>query len=457
MKNYEEISIYENNYLRDAGSIRVFPHSKEAEEGILSTFLLDNNSIEKYINFLKPSDFYIYKNKIIYESIEKIYKKTGKIDSVLLQDDLIIAGVFDDIGGIETLISLQENIFSMGFIDQYIDIVKEKSELRNIINFSSNLIANCYDQNNVGIVNIIEKAEKMFFELTQSKIKKGYLGLDSWLKKAFDGLVNIKSDFKGVTGITSGYARLDEMTCGFQPGELIILAARPSMGKTALSLSIARNSAINGNAIAFVSLEMSAEQLALRLLSSDARVRLSSLRSGNMTPDEWINLTNSAARLSAMKLFIDDSPTQTIAEIRTKARKIVAENGIKLLIIDYLQLLNSNVKKYESRHHEVSEISRFLKGLAKELNIPIIALSQLSRGVESRLDKRPILSDLRDSGAIEQDADLILFLYRDIVYNKETPDPDAAEIIIGKQRNGPTGTVMLNYEKNYTLFVDDSF
>jgi replicative DNA helicase len=255
----------------------------------------------------------------------------------------------------------------------------------------------------------------------------------------------------GITGVVSGYAKLDEMTCGFQPGDLIIIAGRPSMGKTAFSLCLARNAALMGNPVAFVSLEMSSEQLAMRILSLDAKVPLNSLRSGDITSEDWIHLTSAAAKISDYPIFIDDAPAQAIFDIKTRARKIFLDKGIKLLIVDYLQLLNVN-KKFETRYQEVSEISRSLKQIAKELSIPVIALSQLSRQVDNRTDKRPLLSDLRDSGAIEQDADLILFLYRDVVYNKATLYPDMVEVIVGKQRNGPTGTVNLKYVKEYTLF-----
>jgi len=433
--------------------IRSFPFSAEAEAGILGAFLLDNNLIEKHIQELKNIDFFVFKNKLIFESIERLYFSRVLIDMVILKDDLVRRGVFDEIGEMPYLVYLQENISVLGLVEQYISIIKEKSYLRRIINEASNIISECYSQNMSGISNVVEKAEKLLFDIVSKQIKKSFLPLDSCLKNAFEGLVNIKASLKGVTGITTGFSLLDEMTSGFQPGDLIILAARPSMGKTALALCFAKNAANFGIPVGISSLEMSADQLILRILACDAKIKLSSLRGCVLNSDDWLYLTNSAARLSKMKIFIDDTPMQTISDIRTKARKLVLEHGVRMLVVDYLQLVHS-FKKFESRHHEVSEVSRFLKALAKELSIPVIALSQLSRGVESRVDKRPMLSDLRDSGAIEQDADLILFLYRESAYNKESVDLSSAEIIIGKQRNGPTGTVMTKYIREYTLFED---
>jgi replicative DNA helicase len=278
------------------------------------------------------------------------------------------------------------------------------------------------------------------------------LQLEICLKRAFDDLVNTKTSFKGITGVPTGFSCLDDLTGGFQNGDFIVLAARPSMGKTALSLSFVMSAASFDYPVGFVSLEMGAEQISLRLLSSCARVRLASLRSAQLSAEDWSSITSAAAKLARKKIFIDDTASQTVSDIRTKARKLKIEHNIKLLVIDYLQLI-SPTKKHDSRQQEVSEISRSLKILAKDLGIPIIALSQLSRGVESRIDKRPLLSDLRDSGAIEQDADLIMFLYRDSVYNAgEQSHEGTAEIILGKQRNGPTGTMHIKYLKEFTLF-----
>jgi len=299
----------------------------------------------------------------------------------------------------------------------------------------------------------LDEAEKTIFQISSKRTNQSFVQLNIWLKKTFQHLSDIKSHSKGITGIPSGYKKLDQMSSGFQSGDFIVLAARPSMGKTALALTIAGNAAAQGIKTGFFSLEMSAEQLTLRLLSAESGIAHHSIRNATISSEEWVELTNVAAKLAEMQLFIDDTAMLSITELRTKARKLKMEHGLQLLVVDYLQLLHSK-KRHENRHQEVSTISRSLKALAKELEIPIISLSQLSRAVDSRMDKRPMLSDLRESGAIEQDADLIMFLYRDIVYNSDTENPALSELIIGKQRNGPTGTVFLNFSKELTKFED---
>lgn len=426
------------------------PFSSEIEAAVISAFLLDHSLFERYILIINEDDFYIDYHRNIFKAIVFLYEKHGFIDIIFVQDYLIKLNLLDNFVK-QYLQKLSENIFSMGLIEEYVPLLKEKSNLRKIIKSANLIIAQCYDAKIENSSVIIDYAEKLFLEIISKHDNKSYLNLDVSIKKVFSTIVSAADSVYGITGVGSGYAKLDEMTCGFQPGDLIIIAARPSMGKTAFSLCLARNAALMGNPVAFVSLEMSSEQLAMRILSLDARVALNALRSGDITSEDWIHLTSAAAKISDYPIFIDDSPAQAIFDIKTRARKIFLDKGIKLLIVDYLQLLNVN-KKFETRYQEVSEISRSLKQIAKELSIPVIALSQLSRQVENRTDKRPLLSDLRDSGAIEQDADLILFLYRDSVYNKATLYPDMVEVIVGKQRNGPTGTVNLRYVKEYTLF-----
>jgi replicative DNA helicase len=429
-----------------------FPFSLEVEAAVISAFLLDQSLFQQYMLVVNKDDFYIDYHRNIFQAISVVYEKHGFSDLVFIQDYLVTHNLLDNFVK-KYLEQLSENIFSMGLIDQYIPLLKEKTNLRKIISSANSIISQCYDVTIENSSIIIDNAEKLFFEMLSKEESRNYANLDNTIKKVFSTIVSATDSVYGITGVGSGFSKLDEMTCGFQPGDLIIVAARPSMGKTAFALCLARNAALAGNPVGFVSLEMSSEQLVMRILSFDAQVPLSSLRSGNITPDDWISLTSAAAKVSDYKVYIDDTPAQAIFDIKTRARKIFLEKGIKLLIVDYLQLLHIN-KKFENRHQEVSEISRSLKQLAKELSVPVIALSQLSRGVESRTDKRPLLSDLRDSGALEQDADLILFLYRDIVYNKMTMYPDMAEVIIGKQRNGPTGTVNLRYVKEYTFFDD---
>lgn len=429
------------------------PSSVDSEKALLGAVLLEYSYFDRIADELVSSDFYYSKHQLIFEAMSTVYKKSMKIDFISLKDELIKLGKMEEIGGIDYLIGLQEDFSIIAFFDQYVDLVKEKSVLRQIITAGFSIISECYNQNESSIAGVIDYAEKMLFDISNKRTKQSFLQLDLWLKKTFQGLAALENSSKGITGITSGYSNLDTMTSGFQPGDLIILAARPSMGKTALALCMARNCTLfnKESAVGVISLEMSAEQLVLRMLSVESKVRLSFIRSGSLGSEDWLKLTQAAAHLSEAKIFIDDTALQTVLDIRTKARKLKAEHNISILYVDYLQLLHS-VRRHENRHQEVSEISRFLKGLAKELKIPIVALSQLSRSVESRLDKRPILSDLRDSGAIEQDADLILFLYRDVVYNPEIEDSSISELIIGKQRNGPTGTVYLTYNRDYTLF-----
>lgn len=432
---------------------RSLPAHAQAERSVLAALLLNSELINRVIESLLPDDFYSTAHKLIYQAIIDLDQQQKKADLVTLQDELIKKNQLEVIGGVVYLISLQEDIPAMGLIDQHAQIIKEKSVLRQLITSSTHIIANCYTQNDRNIENVLDEAEKTIFQISNKRTRNNFVQLDIWLKKTFQHLSDIKSHSKGITGIPSGYKKLDRMSSGFQNGDLIVLASRPSMGKTALALCMGSTASHNNFTVGFFSLEMSAEQLVLRLLSTESEISHHNIRNATITSDEWIELTNVAAQLAQMKLFIDDTAMLNIMDLRAKARKLKAEKGLQFLIIDYLQLIHSN-KKHENRHQEVSEISRSLKALAKELNIPILALSQLSRAVDSRMDKRPMLSDLRESGAIEQDADLIMFLYRDIVYNAETEHPDLAELIVGKQRNGPTGTLYLNYVKELTKFED---
>ncbi len=452
-----EATLLESNYVvgLDNDSSKRFPFSKDIEAAIISAFLLDQSLLERYLNLIDLDDFYVEYHRKIFQAMVTVYTERGMIDILLIQEYLMKYNNFDVfIKGY--LQQLTDNIFSMGLVDDYVPVLKEKSNLRKIIRSANVIISQCYDTKIENSSIIVDNAERLFLEILSKSDNRTYFNLDHSIKKVFSTIINATDAAYGITGVVSGFSKLDEMTCGFQPGDLIIVAARPSIGKTAFALCLARNAALNGCPVAFVSLEMSSEQLAMRILSFDARVPLNSLRSGKINSDDWISLTTSVARISDYPIFIDDAPAQSILDIKTRARKVYLERGIKLLIVDYLQLLHIN-KKFETRHHEVSEISRALKQIAKELSIPVIALSQLSRQVESRTDKRPLLSDLRDSGAIEQDADLILFLYRDVVYNKSTLYPDLVEVIVGKQRNGPTGVVNLRYEKEYTFFDEFEF
>jgi len=432
------------------------PSSIDAERSVLGAILLNDESLNQVNELLTAVDFYHPPHKIIYETVVELNKRLKRIDLVTLKDELEKSGHLEDIGGLVYLITLQEEIPSVGLIEQHAQMIKEKSVLRELINSATDIITNCYAQKEKDIDAVLDEAEKIIFNISNKRASSSFVQLNIWLKKTFQHLSDIKSHAKGVTGIPTGYTKLDKMTSGLQNGDLIVLAGRPSMGKTGLGLNIAMQAALNGFAIGFFSLEMAAEQLTLRLLSSESGIAHHNIRNATITSNEWVELTNIAAKLAQMKIFIDDTAEQSILDIRAKARKLKAEHNLQFLVIDYLQLLHSN-RRHENRHQEVSEISRSLKALAKELNIPVLALSQLSCAVDSRVDKRPMLSDLRESGAIEQDADVIMFLYHDIVYNAEAENPALAELIIGKQRNGPTGTVYMNFLRELTKFEDGDF
>lgn len=429
------------------------PASVEAERAILGALLLHDDNLQYVSDLLSADDFYVPAHKIIYQAIISIAQQTQRIDLITLQDALEKKDQLDAIGGLAYLVTLQEDIPSAGLIEQHGHLVKEKAILRELIGSATGIITNCYAQDDKNIEAVLDHAEKTIFNIAHKRTHQSFVQLDIWLKRTFKHLSDIKSHSKGITGIASGYKRLDELTSGFQNSDLIVLAARPSMGKTALALNIAAHAAAQGYTVGFFSLEMAAEQLTLRLLSIESNIPHHNIRNATISSDEWLILTSVAGQLAEHKLFIDDTALLTVMDLRAKARKLKAEHNLSMLVIDYLQLVHST-KRHENRHQEVSEISRSLKALAKELNIPVIALSQLSRAVDSRMDKRPMLSDLRESGAIEQDADVIIFLYRDVLYNPETENPAAAELIIGKQRNGPTGTVFMNFVRELTKFEE---
>jgi len=435
---------------------KTLPFSLEAEKAVLGALLLNDTYVHQISEILLPSDFYQIAHKLIYQAVLTLVEHYKRIDVVALQDLLEKQGHLENIGGLSYLFSLQEDIPSIGMLTQHAQIIKEKSILRELIHSATEIITQCYEQNDKEIDVVLDQAEQKIFQIANKRTNQNFVQLNIWLKKTFEHLSDIKNHAKGITGVPSGYKKLDSMTSGFQKGDLIVIAGRPSMGKTAISLGLASYAAQTELSVGFFSLEMSAEQLTLRLLSVQTGIAHQNIRNANISSDEWLELTNVAAQLAGMKLFIDDTAMLSVMDLRSKARKLKAEHGLDLLIIDYLQLLRTN-KKHENRHQEVSEISRTLKALAKELSIPIIALSQLSRAVDSRVDKRPMLSDLRESGAIEQDADLILFLYRDVVYNPETENPALAEFIIGKQRNGPTGILYMNFIRELTKFEETEY
>lgn len=429
------------------------PANVEAERSVLGALLLNDEHVPTVAEVLKRDDFYAPAHRTIFEAILYLSEQRQRVDFISLQDELEKRQVLEEIGGVAYLLSLQEDISSVGLVTQHAQLIKDKAVLRELISSATSIIARCYTQDDQELDAVLDEAERTIFALSHRRASQSFVQLDIWLKRTFQHLSEIQSSRSGVTGVPTGFGKLDQMTSGLQRGDFIVLAARPSVGKTACALRMAQHAAVSGFPVGFFSLEMSAEQLTVRLLSSESLVRHHAIRNATISSDEWISLTHAAARLAEAPFFIDDTPMHTIMDIRAKARKLKADHGVKLLIIDYLQLLQGH-GWYENRHQEVSAISRALKGLAKELDLPIVALSQLSRAVDSRVDKRPLLSDLRDSGAIEQDADLIMFLYREVLYNPDTENPDLAELIVGKQRNGPTGTVYLNFNRELTTFGD---
>jgi len=432
---------------------KTLPMSLEAEKSVLGAVLMEDNSFSILEEHLQPQDFYVPAHQIIFKNMLALVRSNQRVDVITLQDSLQKSGELIAVGDVAYLIELQENIPTFGMMEQHVQIIKAKAVLRNLISSSVDIITSCYSQNDQELDTVIDEAEKKIFQIIHNRTKQNFVQLNIWLKKTFQHLSSIKSSSRGITGVATHFKGLDRMTSGFQPGDLIILAARPSMGKTSFALNVAVNAARQGMSVGVFSLEMAAEQLTLRLLSTESGIDHQKIRNATISSEEWIGLTHVAAELGDMKLFIDDTAGINIMELRAKARQLKSKHDVGMLVIDYLQLLHSS-RRHENRHQEVSEISRFLKALAKELSIPIIALSQLSRAVDGRMDKRPLLSDLRESGAIEQDADVIMFLYRDVVYNQDTEHPDLAELIIGKQRNGPTGTVSLKFLRELTKFED---
>jgi len=433
---------------------KVPPHDIEAEQAVLGSMLTDKEAVIAAMETLKPESFYREDDKAIYEAMQNLYSRAEPIDLITLKNELETMSKLDQVGGIEYLANLPEKAPTSANVQKYISIVEEKSMLRSLIKTANELVDLGYSQTE-DVEDIMDHAEKKIFDIMQNKNQKGYTPIKDVLVESFTKLEELYNRKQPITGVPTGFTDLDYRTAGLHGSELILLAARPAMGKTAFVLNIAANAAIRGNTgVAIFSLEMSKDQLVNRMLCSEAMVDSNKMRTGKLEEDDWAKLASAIGPLSESNIFIDDTPGITVMEIRTKCRKLKMEKDIGLVIIDYLQLITGNSKRGGSREQEISEISRSLKILAKELNVPVIALSQLSRAVEQRPDHRPMLSDLRESGAIEQDADIVMFLYRDEVYNKETEKKNIAEVIIAKQRGGSTGTVDLLWMGSYTKFVN---
>ena len=433
---------------------RLPPQSIDAEKAVLGCILINNDSISAILEYLSSNSFYDNNHKIIFDSMIALYDKSSPIDSVNLIEELKKTNNLDTIGGAYYITGLSQEAPSVSNSEYYAKIVKEKQILREIINTSIEMSSLAYEGQDE-ISTIIDKAEQHLFNISELSSKKKFEELSPMLDKVLEIWSNRK---KGdITGVSSGFKDLDNQISGFQKSDLIVLAARPSMGKTALALNIARNASVNNKSkIGFFSLEMSTQQLTERLLSSEAQISSHLVRTGKLPKREWRKLSDAASVLSDLDIYIDDSPGLNIMELRAKARQMKLDKEVDLILVDYLQLLHKP-GRIESRQQEISYISRSLKALAKELDIPIIALSQLSRAPESRSDHRPIMSDLRESGAIEQDADIVLFIFRKYVYSKDSEDKGLAELIVSKHRNGPTGTVKLSFIDEYAKFQNYDF
>ncbi len=433
---------------------KVPPHDIEAEQAVLGSMLTDLDAVTASIENLKEEDFYREDNRAIYSAMYNLYNRAEPIDLITVKSELETMDKLDKVGGIEYLATLPEKVPTTANANKYIKIVEEKSTLRKLIKTANEIVELGYDPTEE-VEDIIDGAEKKIFNLVQDKSQKGYTPIKDILVDSFNELEALYNRKQHITGVPTGFADLDYRTAGLHGSEFILIAARPAMGKSAFVLNIATYAAVKAKVpVAIFSLEMSKEQMVNRILCSEAMVDSNKVRTGKLEEEDWAKLAGAIGPLSEAGIYIDDTPGISIMEIRTRCRKLKLEKNIGLVIIDYLQLVQGSNKRTGSREQEIAEISRSLKILAKELNVPVIALSQLSRAVEQRPDHRPMLSDLRESGSIEQDADIVMFLYRDDYYNEESEKKNIAEVIIAKQRSGSTGTIDLMWLGNYTKFVN---
>ena len=433
---------------------RIPPHDIEAEQASIGSMLTDKDAVIAAVEVLQEQDFYREDNKIIYSAILNLYNRAEPIDIITLKSELKSMGKFEAVGGLEYIVQLPDKVPTTSNVEQYIKIVEEKSMLRALIKTADELITLGYDPTQE-VEQVIDIAEKKIFQVMQKKNQKGYSSIKDILVDTFTQLEQLYNQKESITGVPTGFVDLDYRTSGLHNSDLILVAARPAMGKSAFALNIATNAAVRAKVpVAIFSLEMSKEQMTNRILCSEAMVDSAKVRTGKIDDDEWAKLAATSGELSEAGIYIDDTPGISIMEIRAKCRKMKLEKNIGLVVIDYLQLVQGSNKKGGSREQEIAEISRSLKILAKEIDVPVIALSQLSRAPEQRIDHRPMLSDLRESGSIEQDADIVMFLYRDDYYNEDTEKKNIAEVIIAKHRSGATGTVELLWLANYTKFAN---
>ncbi len=437
----------------DAASFKLPPQNIEAEQSILGGILIENDAINTVVEFLEAGDFYREAHQKIFQCMITLSEKNEPLDLITLTNELKKTKELESIGGASYLASLVESVPTAANIAYYAKIVKEKSILRKLISTATEIVTQSYHEGK-DLEDFLDDAEQAIFRISEHRVKPAFYPIKEIVKESFKVIERLYEKKELITGIPSGFKDLDRKTAGFQNADLIIVAGRPSMGKTALCLNIAQHASITSKIpTAMFSLEMSKEQLAIRMLCSEARVDSSRLRSGFLSESDWPKLTMAAGALSDAPIFIDDTPAISVLELRAKARRLKADRGLGLVIVDYLQLMRGR-SGMERREQEISEISRSLKALAKELDIPVLAISQLSRKAEDRPGRQPQLSDLRESGAIEQDADVIIFIYRDEVYNPDSDRKGTAEVIIGKQRNGPTGKVDLSFISEFTTFKD---
>ena len=433
---------------------KVPPHDLEAEQAIIGSMLTDKDAVISSIEVLKEEDFYREDNRAIYSAILNLYNRSEPIDIITVKAELESMGKFEQVGGLEYLAELPEKVPTTANAEKYIKIVEEKSILRRLIKTANEIIELGYSPTE-DVEDIMEGAEKKIFDIMQQKNQKSYTPIKDVLVESFTKLEELYNRKQHITGVPTGFSELDYKTAGLHGSDLILIAARPAMGKTAFALNIATNASVRAKVpVAVFSLEMSKDQLVNRILCSEAMVDSNKVRTGKLEENDWTKLAESIGPLSEAEIYIDDTPGISVTEIRAKCRKLKLEKNIGMVVIDYLQLVQGSNKRNGSREQEISEISRSLKILAKELNVPVIALSQLSRAAEQRPDHRPMLSDLRESGAIEQDADIVMFLYRDDYYNEDSEKKDIAEVIIAKHRGGSTGTVELLWLGSYTKFVN---
>jgi replicative DNA helicase len=442
---------------RQVAQLRIPPHSLEAEASVLGGLLLDNSAWDRVGDLLSDSDFYRYEHRLVFNAVSTLVNTNRAADVITVFENLQNLGKAEEIGGLAYLNSLAQYVPSSANIRRYAEIVRERAILRKLVSVSDEIATIALNTNGRPVPTILDEAEQKIFNIGEegSRMRQGFQSMGNLVVELLDRVEDMSQNPNDITGVPTGFFDLDRMTSGMQAGDLIVLAARPSMGKTALAINIAENVALKeGLPVAVFSMEMGASQLAIRIVGSIGRIDQGRLRTGKLQDEEWPRLTEAVERLRNVSLSIDETPGLTPSELRASARRLARNCGkLGLVVVDYLQLMSgSSGSDGDNRATELGEISRGLKMLAKELQCPVIALSQLNRGVEQRTDKRPMMSDLRESGAIEQDADVIMFIYRDDYYNKDSKEPGVAEIIIGKQRNGPTGTVKLTFLKPITKF-----